>query len=131
MPMPVTLPVLSPETAGETPRAPFVRLQTLWIQITGTWCKLACAHCLNASGPDDPWLRPIRPEIARRAICEADALGVKDIYFTGGEPFLHGDILPLLRASLAAAPTTVLTNGTLIDAAMADELAALAATALY
>jgi AdoMet-dependent heme synthase len=113
------------------PVAPFLRLSTLWLQITGTWCNLECAHCLNASGPADPWLKPIRPEVARSAIREAEELGVKEIYFTGGEPFLHGDILPLLGFALQAAPTTVLTNGTLIDAGMADELAALAAGAPY
>src|SRR5260370_8364738 len=67
----------------------------------------------------------------RRAIGEAEALGVKEIYFTGGEPFLHGEILPLLERALEAAPTTVLTNGTLIGPAQADALAALAARALY
>ena len=56
---------------------------------------------------------------------------MKEIYFTGGEPFLHKDILPLLAASLAVAPTTVLTNGTLITEATADALAALAAAADY
>jgi MoaA/NifB/PqqE/SkfB family radical SAM enzyme len=56
---------------------------------------------------------------------------VKEIYFTGGEPFLHKEILPLLELSLAAAPTTVLTNGTLITTAVADALAGLARAALY
>jgi molybdenum cofactor biosynthesis enzyme MoaA len=69
--------------------------------------------------------------VARAAIREAEELGVKEIYFTGGEPFLHGDILSLLALALQTAPTTVLTNGTLIDAIMADELAALAAATPY
>ena len=38
-------------------------------------------------------------------------LGVKEIYFTGGEPFLHPEILALLKDSLAIVPTSVLTNG--------------------
>ena len=116
---------------GRVPAAPFLRFSTLWIQITGTWCNLECRHCINASGPADPWLKPIRPEVARSAIREAEELGVKEIYFTGGEPFLHGDILPLLARALQAAPTTVLTNGTLIDAGMAEALASLAAAAPY
>jgi sulfatase maturation enzyme AslB (radical SAM superfamily) len=56
---------------------------------------------------------------------------VKEIYFTGGEPFLHRDIVPLLELSLTVAPTTVLTNGTVITEAMADALAALARNAAY
>jgi AdoMet-dependent heme synthase len=124
------LPVLDRETAG-APRAPFVRLSALWVQLTGTWCNLECTHCLNASGPRNPSVTPLDAESAGRAIAEAERLGVKEIYFTGGEPFLHRDILPLLELSLAAAPTTVLTNGTLITAAMADALAALARAAAY
>jgi len=128
----MSLPLVVHEPgAGHAPVAPFLRLSALWIQITGTWCNLECTHCINASGPDDPWLKPIAPEVAREAMREADALGVKEIYFTGGEPFLHGEILALLADALAVAPTTILTNGTLIDEAMADRLAALARSAAY
>lgn len=128
----MSLPLLNSEpAAGHAPVAPFLRLSALWIQITGTWCNLECTHCINASGPNDPWLKPIAPEVAREALREADLLGVKEIYFTGGEPFLHGEILALLADALAVAPTTVLTNGTLIDEAMADRLAALARSAAY
>src|SRR5882724_763825 len=123
--------VMRPSGTGHAPVAPFLRFATLWIQITGTWCNLECTHCINASGPKEPWLKPLRAEVARAAIREAEELGVKEIYFTGGEPFLHRDILSLLAHALETAPTTVLTNGTLIDAAMADALAALAASAPY
>jgi MoaA/NifB/PqqE/SkfB family radical SAM enzyme len=127
---PVPLPVLAPETLA-APVAPFVRLNTLWIQVTGTWCNLECTHCLNASGPHDPWLRPIPARLVREALAEAGRLGVRDVYFTGGEPFLHGQILPLLEAGLAVAPTTVLTNGTLLTEDVADALQALAHRARY
>jgi hypothetical protein len=113
------------------PAVPFRRLTTLWVQITGTWCNLECAHCINASGPDDPWLKPLDGETIRAAIRDAARLGVKDVYFTGGEPFLHREILPLLGFALDLAPTTVLTNGTAITEAVADALAALAARAPY
>jgi MoaA/NifB/PqqE/SkfB family radical SAM enzyme len=124
------LPVLAAEPL-DAPMAPFVRLSALWIQLTGTWCNLECTHCLNASGPKEPWLQPLDAAAARRAIADAERLGVKEIYFTGGEPFLHRHILPLLEQSLAVAPTTVLTNGTVITPAVADALAALAAAADY
>lgn len=67
----------------------------------------------------------------KRYIKEAEGLGVKEIYFTGGEPFLHKDILELLAFSLQVAPTTVLTNGTMINEKIADALAALAQEAPY
>ena len=114
-----------------TPRAPFVALSTLWLVLTGTLCNLRCTHCLNTSGPDAPWLPPLDGAVARRAIAEAAALGVREIYFTGGEPFLHREILPLLETSLAIAATTVLTNGTVLTDATADALAALARASRY
>ena len=113
------------------PRVPFRHLAALWVQITGTWCNLECAHCINASGPDDPWLPPLDAASIRSAIHEAEGLGVKEIYFTGGEPFLHREILPLLEEALTVAPTTVLTNGTAITPSVADALAGLAAAARY
>jgi len=132
MPSRMSLPLMVNEPgAGHAPVAPFLRFSALWIQVTGTWCNLECTHCINTSGPTDPWLKPIGPEVARHAIREADELGVKEIYFTGGEPFLHGETLALLADALAVAPTTVLTNGTLIDDAMADRLAELARDAAY
>ena len=128
----MSLPLVVHEPgADHAPVVPFLRLSALWIQITGTWCNLECTHCINASGPDEPWLKPIAPEVAREAMREAEELGVKEIYFTGGEPFLHGEIIGLLADALAVAPTTVLTNGTLIDEDMADRLAALARGATY
>ena len=124
------LPVLVEETVG-APVAPFLRFTALWIQITGTWCNLECTHCLNASGPKEPWLPVMEAAAVRRVIGEADTLGVKEIYFTGGEPFLHRELLPLLTESLRVAPTTVLTNGTVMTPAIADDLARLAAAARY
>jgi MoaA/NifB/PqqE/SkfB family radical SAM enzyme len=113
------------------PGARFGELRSLWIQVTGTLCNLACTHCLNASGPQAPWLASLDADTVRRALADAETLGAKEIYLTGGEPFLHPEILPLLAASLAIAPTTVLTNGTLIDDDAAGALAALAAESPY
>lgn len=124
-------PALVRAPVAATPLAPFRGLSALWVQITGTWCNLECRHCINASGPRAPWLRPLDGETIRRAIREAERLGVKEIYFTGGEPFLHREILPLVERALEVAPTTVLTNGTLIGPEQADALAALAARAPY
>ena len=113
------------------PVAPFSHLSTLWIQVTGTWCNLQCVHCINASGPTDPWLNSLDTESVKRSIKEAEGLGVKEVYFTGGEPFLHRDILALLAFSLQVAPTTILTNGTLITEKVADTLATLASVSPY
>jgi molybdenum cofactor biosynthesis enzyme MoaA len=57
--------------------------------------------------------------------CEAMGLGVKDIFITGGEPFLLEEIGEILIACAAAAPTTVLTNGMLFTGRRAETLQAL------
>ena len=52
-------------------------------------------------------------ERVQRITREASWLGVKEIFVTGGEPFLLEDIGEILLACAAAAPTTVLTNAML------------------
>ena len=110
---------------------PFRRLSAVWIQVTGTWCNLECTHCLNASGPRDPRVRPMRAADVARHVEDAARLGAREVYFTGGEPFLHPDMLELLAATLERLPTTVLTNGTLLTDLVANRLAALAARSRY
>ena len=47
---------------------------------------------------------------------------MKEIYFTGGEPFIHRSFLAILECALRDFPVSVLTNGVLIDEAKADRL---------
>jgi MoaA/NifB/PqqE/SkfB family radical SAM enzyme len=110
---------------------PLRRLSAVWIQVTGTWCNLQCAHCINASGPVDPWLAPMAVADVERHVEDAARLGAREVYFTGGEPFLHPHIVELLAHALERLPTTVLTNGTLITERLADRLAELASPARY
>ena len=113
------------------PQAPFHHLHALWFQLTGTLCNLACTHCFISCSPTNHDLKFVAPETVYRHLDEAATHGVREVYFTGGEPFLHKQIMPILARSLQVAATSVLTNGTLITPALADELAALAATSRY
>jgi hypothetical protein len=99
--------------------------------LTGLLCNLECVHCFIACSPTNQRLKFLDPDTVYRYLAEAAALGVRDIYFTGGEPFLHKQILSILQCSLQIAPTTVLTNGTLITPPVADVLAALQAESRY
>ena len=65
-----------------------------------------------------------RAEVAAR-VAEALESGVREFYFTGGEPFLHPELEPILEDTLALAPVTVLTNGTLFTERRVRWLAAL------
>jgi len=58
----------------------------------------------------------------QRIAREAAELGVKEIFVTGGEPFLLKYIDEILVSCAAAAPTTVLTNGMLFTGRRAESL---------
>ncbi len=61
----------------------------------------------------------------QRIAKEAAELGVKEIFVTGGEPFLLADIGEILTACAAAAPATVLTNGMLFSGRRLETLRSL------
>ena len=106
-------------------------LDNLWIQVSGTRCNIECRHCFNNSGPRETTFGLMTLEAVNQAIAAASARGVREIYFTGGEPFLHAQLLEMVACALTVAPTTVLTNGMLISDRMADTLADLATAARY
>ncbi len=112
-------------------RLPLQELEALWFQVTGLLCNLECTHCLVDSSPRNRSLAFLDRDTVRRSLAEAEALGVKEVYFTGGEPFLHPELPAMLADALAVAPTTVLTNGTRVTEAAAAELAGLARASRY
>src|SRR5438105_6886107 len=113
------------------PRQPLHHLDSLWIQVAGTRCNLACTHCFVACGPDDERHAMMsRAQVAAR-VAEGLALGAREVYFTGGEPFLHPELLAILDETLAPAPCTVLTNGTLFTRSRLAALGALSARARF
>ena len=114
---------------GPAPHAPLLALDTVWFQVAGTICNLRCAHCLIACSPTNRSHEFMSRELVRRYLAEAQSLGAKDYYFTGGEPFLNRELPGILEDTLRAGPATVLTNATLIPEERARTLAALAASA--
>ena len=48
--------------------------------------------------------------------------GVREYYFTGGEPFLNKELVRMLKRTLQFGPATVLTNGTVLKQAWLQEL---------
>lgn len=103
----------------------FGRLRDLWFM----WsvCNLECRHCYVASSPRNQSLELLSLEEIRGLLVEGASLGMEHVYFTGGEPFAHRDILAILTAAREYAPITVLTNGTGPIRRHLDDLAALRA----
>jgi sulfatase maturation enzyme AslB (radical SAM superfamily) len=105
----------NPDTTADGKRRAAVEpetLDTLWFN-TGTLCNIECAHCYIESSPKNDRLvylteqevRPYLEEIRR------DHLGTREIGFTGGEPFLNPEIIPMTRACLAEGfDVLILTN---------------------
>jgi len=87
-------------------------------------CNLHCDYCCVRSSPTAP-RRELGLARVQRIAREAAELGVKEIFVTGGEPFLLEDIGEILFACAAAAPTTVLTNGMLFAGRREESLRAL------
>jgi len=86
------------------------RLETLWLN-TGTLCNLACASCYIESSPTNDALVYLSLAEAEAYLGEAEALGVREIGFTGGEPFMNRDMPAMLRSALARGfEVLVLTN---------------------
>jgi pyruvate-formate lyase-activating enzyme len=102
-------------------------LDALWFQVTGTVCNMRCEHCFIACGPTNHAFGFLSVDEIERRLEESMELGVRDYYFTGGEPFLHPDIVEILIRALSRGPTTVLTNGTLLKPHHAVPLAKAAA----
>jgi uncharacterized Fe-S cluster-containing radical SAM superfamily protein len=79
----------------------FRRLETLWFN-TGTLCNLTCTNCYIESSPtNDALVYLSAPEVAVYLDeIAADRLDVREIGFTGGEPFMNPDIIAMLSDSL-------------------------------
>lgn len=95
----------------------------LWLY-TNFHCNLRCDYCCVRSSPTAP-RRELGLERVQRIAREAANLSVKEIFVTGGEPFLLEDISEILASCAAAAPTTVLTNGMLLTGRRTESLQAL------
>lgn len=113
------------------PTVKLTHLDNLWFQVSGTLCNIACSHCFNNSGPNVRTFGFLSLEKVRRELEAGAEAGVKEVFFTGGEPFLHPQLLEMLELSIELAPTTVLTNGMLINDRIADRLAKIEHAARY
>lgn len=113
------------------PSAPILALDTVWFQVAGTICNLACTHCFISCSPSNHSHAMMSLADVERHLVEAEALGAKDYYFTGGEPFMNHEILRILEAGLRRGPVSVLTNGLLIRPSTAAQLRALADQSEY
>jgi 12,18-didecarboxysiroheme deacetylase len=83
-------------------------------------CNLKCMHCYAAT--DGGVQADLSTDEALALIDDLAAFGVPVLLFSGGEPLVRPDILTLARHAVGKGLRVVFsTNGTKIDARMADE----------
>ena len=89
--------------------------QTLWFN-TGTLCNITCANCYILSSPtNDALVYFSRAEVeAYLDQLEARNWGVREIGFTGGEPFMNPEMIGMTEAALMRGyEVLILTNAML------------------
>ncbi len=90
-------------TAKGEPRASVKlrQLDTLWFN-TGTLCNLSCENCYIESSPSNDALVYLELAEVAQYLDEIEALGLptREIGFTGGEPFMNPQMLPILHQCL-------------------------------
>lgn len=106
--MGIPLPILD----LPAPSVPLAHLDDLWFQVGGTLCNLECRHCFISCSPHNRSFGFLDLATVQRLLEESVPQGVKEYYFTGGEPFLNKDMTAILELTLRYGPATVLTNGT-------------------
>jgi molybdenum cofactor biosynthesis enzyme MoaA len=117
--------------AEAPPEVPLLSLDYLWFQVAGTVCNLRCTHCFISCSPQNHRFWFLDLETVRSHLEESRAWGVREYYFTGGEPFMNKDLLPMLAETLAIGPASVLTNATLLPEKTARRLAEIDAGSPY
>jgi AdoMet-dependent heme synthase len=122
---------MAPASSVATPRVTLRSLDVLWFQVGGTLCNLACTHCFVSCTPTNHTHELMTLAQVASYLEEARALGVKEYYFTGGEPFLNREMEAILELTLRQGPATVLTNGLLLDAERCARLRALSDATPY
>jgi pyruvate-formate lyase-activating enzyme len=96
---------------GRAPQATPPPATRLWLY-TNFDCNLACDYCCARSSPQTA-RRALGVDRVRRLVAEAAGAGVREVFLTGGEPFLLTDLDELVRSCVDELPTTLLTNGML------------------
>ena len=77
--------------------------ETLWFN-TGTLCNIECPNCYILSSPKNDALVYLKTAEVRDYLTQLEdrEWGVREIAFTGGEPFMNPDMIDMARISLEA-----------------------------
>ncbi|MFB0561487.1 MAG: radical SAM protein [Candidatus Lokiarchaeia archaeon] len=96
-----------------------LKLEQIHLELTKK-CNLKCRHCVvdaDTGGAELPYA------IVENAICDAIEVGLEGVTLSGGEPFVHSDILRIVRFLKGKKLSiTLQTNGTLVTEKVVNDL---------
>jgi len=118
-------------SSNDIPTVELSHLDDLWFQVAGTRCNLTCHHCFISCSPKNDRFGYLTFAEVKQRLEESVVCGVKEYYFTGGEPFLNREMVPILVETLRYGPATVLTNGTVFKNEWLEELSKAEKESLY
>lgn len=99
-------------------------LRLLFWEMTAR-CNLACVHCRRLDTPEPAAADEFDTAAALEFVDQAAACGRPLLVLSGGEPLLRPDLFEIVaHAVKRKLPVSLATNGTLIDEATADGIAA-------
>lgn len=108
--------------SANCPRVGLESLDELWFQVAGTRCNLECSHCFISCSPTNDKFGDLSLGTVRNQLEDSVRHGVREYYFTGGEPFLNKELVPILELTLQYGPATVLTNATFLKSEWIERL---------
>lgn len=106
-------------------------LDELWFQVSGTLCNLECTHCFISCSPHNDSFGYLSEQTVARVLEESADRGIREYYFTGGEPFLNPEFVPIVLRTLEYGPVTILTNGTVLKPEWLERLRAAQDASVY
>ena len=109
-----------PHPEGRASQTP--PLAEIYLYLAGT-CNLRCRHCWIDPGFGTESQRFLPWSELRKIFVQAQELGLRAVKLTGGEPFMHPEILDILRGlRQMGLKLRMESNGTLIGAEQAEVL---------
>lgn len=91
-------------------RPPLRGILLIW-EITN-FCNLECLHCCTNSGPNVATDNEVQTGHIVNAIGQFQQTGIREVYFSGGEPFLRKDFITILEAiDTSATDIYIASNG--------------------
>lgn len=118
-------------TQAKCPTVTLQSLDELWFQVAGTRCNLECSHCFISCSPTSDKYGQLSLETVRSHLEDSVRHGVREYYFTGGEPFLNKELVNILELTLQFGPATVLTNATFLKREWVEHLREAEDASLY